>query len=157
MAATFCRTMRWLRMNSGKTFLTELSEVGLRNCKVVPRRMTSGLESTGCARFCRDSPSGFRPANAGLRRYATTTPCARHRLAWLWMNLSTTGRARMRATPLRVIAEAEAAHMLSSAGSTPNIHRQPVTVRTGFRGNARDDTERTSWIAFSGSRDRMCG
>ena len=31
--------------------------------------------------------------------------------------------------------------MLSSAGSTANIHRQPVTVLTGFRGNARDDPE----------------
>ena len=41
---------------------------------------------------------------------------------------------------LRLLAEAEAAHMLSSAGSTPNIHRQPVTVRTGFRGNSRDDS-----------------
>jgi hypothetical protein len=41
---------------------------------------------------------------------------------------------------LRVLAEAEAAHMLSSAGSTRNIRRQPVTVRTGFRGNSRDDS-----------------
>ena len=42
---------------------------------------------------------------------------------------------------LRVLAEAEAAHMLSSAGSTANVHRRPVTVLTGFRGNARDDPE----------------
>ena len=41
---------------------------------------------------------------------------------------------------LRVLAEAEAAHMLTSAGSTANMHRRPVTVRTGFRGNARDDS-----------------
>ncbi len=27
------------------------------------------------------------------------------------------------------------AGMLSSAGSTANIQRQPVTVKTGFRGN----------------------
>jgi hypothetical protein len=40
----------------------------------------------------------------------------------------------------RGIAEAEAAHMLSSAGSTSNIRRQPVTVRTGFRGNTWDDS-----------------
>ena len=40
---------------------------------------------------------------------------------------------------LRLLAEAEAAHMLRRAGSTPNIRRQPVTVLTGFRGNARDD------------------
>ena len=31
--------------------------------------------------------------------------------------------------------------MLCSAGSTPNIHRRPVTVRTGFRGDARDYSE----------------
>ena len=40
-----------------------------------------------------------------------------------------------------LLAEAEAAHMLSSAGSTPNIHRQPVTVRTGFRADAPDYSE----------------
>ena len=37
----------------------------------------------------------------------------------------------------RVIAEAQAAGMLRSAGSTANVYRRPVTVRTGFRG---DDT-----------------
>ena len=31
-----------------------------------------------------------------------------------------------------MLAEAEAAHMLSSAGSTPNIRRQPVTVLETF-------------------------
>jgi hypothetical protein len=31
--------------------------------------------------------------------------------------------------------------MLSSAGSTPNIRRQAVTVRTGFRGNDFQDSE----------------
>ena len=41
----------------------------------------------------------------------------------------------------RVIAEAEATGMLSSAGSTASVHRRPVIVRTGFRGNARDDPE----------------
>ena len=29
--------------------------------------------------------------------------------------------------------------MLSSAGSTANVHRRQVTVRTGFRGDARDE------------------
>jgi hypothetical protein len=32
------------------------------------------------------------------------------------------------------------AGMLPSAGSTANIHRRPVTVKTGFRGNAWDDS-----------------
>ena len=45
------------------------------------------------------------------------------------------------ASALKVIAEAEAAHMLSSAGSTPNIRRVPVTVWTGFRGDAPDYSE----------------
>ena len=31
--------------------------------------------------------------------------------------------------------------MLASAGSTANVHRHAVTVRTGFRGDARDDSE----------------
>ena len=35
----------------------------------------------------------------------------------------------------RVVAEAEAAGMLHSAGSTANVHRRPVTVRAGFRGD----------------------
>ena len=41
----------------------------------------------------------------------------------------------------RVIAEAEAAGMLHSAGSTANVHRRPVTVRTGFRGDAWDESK----------------
>jgi hypothetical protein len=28
---------------------------------------------------------------------------------------------------------------LASAGSTANVHRRPVTVRTGFRGDTWDD------------------
>ena len=42
----------------------------------------------------------------------------------------------------RVVAEAEAAGMLHSAGSTANVYRSPVTVRAGFRGdNFQDETE----------------
>jgi hypothetical protein len=41
----------------------------------------------------------------------------------------------------RVIAEAEAAGMLSSAGSTSNVHRRPVTVKTGFRGGVFDEPQ----------------
>ena len=54
---------------------------------------------------------------------------------------------------LRVLAEAEAAHMLSSAGSTSNIRRQPVTVRTGFRGDSRDDSEKALAGGLSMSND----
>jgi hypothetical protein len=39
-----------------------------------------------------------------------------------------------------VIAEAEAASMLSSVGSTANVYRRPLIVKTGFRGNLCDDS-----------------
>jgi hypothetical protein len=45
------------------------------------------------------------------------------------------------ASALKVIAEAVMAGMMSSAGSTANIHRRPVTVKTGFRGNLCDDSK----------------
>jgi hypothetical protein len=41
----------------------------------------------------------------------------------------------------RVVAEAGAAGMLHSAGSTANVHRRQITVRTEFRGDARDYSE----------------
>ena len=44
------------------------------------------------------------------------------------------------ASALKVIAEAEAAGMLHSVGSTANVERMPqVTVLTGFRRGARDN------------------
>lgn len=51
---------------------------------------------------------------------------------------------------LKIIAEAEMAGMLSSAGSTTNVHRRPVTVKTGFRGNANDDSESSILDRFFG-------
>ena len=51
---------------------------------------------------------------------------------------------------LKIIAEAEMAGMLSSAGSTANVHRRPVTVKTGFRGNANDDSESSILDRFFG-------
>lgn len=39
----------------------------------------------------------------------------------------------------RTLAEAEMTGMLHSAGSTANYYSRPVTVRTGFRGDAWDD------------------
>jgi hypothetical protein len=42
---------------SGKTFLTELNEAGLKSCKAVPQTTTSGSASTGFARFCLALPS----------------------------------------------------------------------------------------------------
>ena len=40
---------------------------------------------------------------------------------------------------LRTLAEADGACMLTIAGSTANVYRRPVTLRTGFRGDAWDD------------------
>ena len=43
---------------------------------------------------------------------------------------------------LRVLAETEAANMLSSAGSKANVHRRPgARRRTGFRGDAWDESK----------------
>ena len=50
----------------------------------------------------------------------------------------------------RVIAEVEAAGMLHSAGSTANVHRRQVTVRTGFRGNDFHNPERGILDRFFG-------
>ena len=54
---------------------------------------------------------------------------------------------------LKIIAEAEMAGMLSSAGSTANVHRRPVTVKTGFRGNANDDSESSILDRFFGAAE----
>jgi hypothetical protein len=51
---------------------------------------------------------------------------------------------------LRTIAEADMTGMLHSAGSTANYHRRPVTIRTGFRGNAWDDPESSILDRFFG-------
>jgi hypothetical protein len=56
------------------------------------------------------------------------------------------------ADSVRVIAEAE---RLSSAGSTANVRRRPVTVRTGFRGDVRDDRRPTSSIGSSEIQDHL--
>jgi hypothetical protein len=57
-AATFCLTMRWR-----KTFLTELNEAGLRNCKAVPQTHDISVASIGFARSYRGSPSASRRAS----------------------------------------------------------------------------------------------
>ena len=49
---------------SGKTFLNELNEVGLRNCKAVPRiLMTFGWALTAFVRSCPGSASASRRVN----------------------------------------------------------------------------------------------
>jgi hypothetical protein len=56
---------------------------------------------------------------------------------------------------MRTLAEADAAWMLASAGSTTNIRRRPVTVRSGFRGDLRDDPEPDFLDQFF--RETRCG
>jgi hypothetical protein len=55
---------------------------------------------------------------------------------------------------IRLIAEAEAANMLGSAGSTANVHRHPLIVKTGFRGKLRDDFEPDILDRFFGETRR---
>jgi hypothetical protein len=121
---------------SGKTFLNELNEVGLRNCKAVPRIL--------------DIWVGINRLRQILPRFSFRIPACERLIEALsnyhTVTVSSTGLALDEpvhdwpshfADSGRVIAEAQAAGMLRSAGSTANVYRRPVTVRTGFRG---DDT-----------------
>ena len=124
---------------SGRTFLMELNEAGLANVKAVPR--------------INDIWIGINKLRGILPRFSfRVSECERGLealCAYHTVRETSTGIARDEpchdasshaCDALRVLAEAEAAHMLSSAGSTPNIRRQPVTVLTGLRGDARDDS-----------------
>ena len=124
---------------SGRTFLMELKETGLANVKAVPRTYDVWI--------------GINKLRGILPRFSFRVPECERGLealcAYHTVRETSTGIARDEpchdanshaCDALRVLAEAEAAHMLSSAGSTPNIRLQPVTVRTGFRGDARDDS-----------------
>ena len=125
-------------MHSEKTFLTELGEVGLRNCKVVPRT--------------HDIWIGINRLRQILPRFTFRIPICERGLEavsnYHTVRTTSTGLAvdepvhdwsSHAASALKVIAEAEAAGMLSSAGSTANVERmRHVTVLTGFRGDARD-------------------
>ena len=124
-------------MKSGRTFLNELKEAGLANCKAVPR--TS------------DIWVGINRLKQMLPRFSFRLPHCERGIemlsAYHTQRETSTGLARDEPVhdfsshacdALRLIAEAEMAGMLVSAGSTANIRRQPVTVITGFRGDARD-------------------
>ena len=58
---------------SGKTFLTELNEVGLKNARLSLRLWTFGLELIDCDKSCLDSASASRHVNVCLRGLAITT------------------------------------------------------------------------------------
>ena len=114
----------------------ELKEAGLANVKAVPRTYDVWI--------------GINKLRGILPRFSFRVPECERGLealcAYHTVRETSTGIARDEpchdasshaCDVLRVLAEAEAAHMLSSAGSTANVHRRAVTVLTGFRGNAR--------------------
>jgi hypothetical protein len=123
---------------SGRTFLSELKEAGLANLKAVPRTD--------------DVWVGVNRLRQMLPRFSFRVPQCERGLEALCnyrtMRETSTGLARDEPVhdfsshacdALRVVAEAEMAHMLSSAGSTcTSARRQPVKVIFGFRGNAPD-------------------
>ena len=125
---------------SGKTFLNELNEVGLRNCKAVPRTDDIWI---GINRLRQILPRfSFRiPACERLIEALSNDHTVRTSSTGLALDEPVHDWASHYGDSARVIAEAEAAGMLSSAGSTANVYRRPVTVRTGFRGDAQDYSE----------------
>jgi hypothetical protein len=121
-------------MKSGRTFLNELKDVGLANCKAVPRTY--------------DIWVGINRLRQMLPRFSFRVPECEKGIEMLSVyhtqRETSTGVARDEPVhdfsshacdALRTIAEAEAAHMLRAAGSTPNVRRMPVTVITGLRGD----------------------
>jgi hypothetical protein len=67
---------------SGKTFLTELGEVGLRNCKLSREHSTSGRALIGFVRSCPGSAFASRHVNAYLRDLAITARSGLPPAAW---------------------------------------------------------------------------
>jgi hypothetical protein len=125
---------------SGKTFLTELNEAGLKNCKAVPQT--------------HDIWVGLNRLRQILPRFTFRIPACEHGLEALCnyrtLRATSTGLAvdepvhdwaSHASDALRTLAEADMAGMLNSAGSTANVCQRPVTVRTGFRGDDFHDSE----------------
>ena len=119
---------------SGKTFLNELNEVGLRNCKAVPRTHDIWI---GINRLRQILPRfSFRiPACERLIEALSNYHTVRASSTGLALDEPVHDWASHFSDSCRLVAEAEAAGMLHSAGSTANVHRRPVTVRAGFRGD----------------------
>jgi hypothetical protein len=120
---------------SGRTFLNELNEIGLRNCKVVPRvsNVWIGIDRLRglLPRFTFRIPACERGLEAVSNyRAARTTSTG------LAVDEPVHDWASHAASALKVIAEAESAGMLSRAGISGGVtRRQPVRVVTGYRGN----------------------
>jgi hypothetical protein len=136
-------------MTSGKTFLTELNEAGLRNCKAVRRT--------------HDVWVGINRLRQLLPRFTFRIPACERGLEALcnYHTVRTTSTGLAVDEPVhdwsshgsdaaRVIAEAEMAGMLHSAGSTANVRRGPVKVLTGFSSGRRNDPEPSILDRFFG-------
>jgi hypothetical protein len=120
---------------SGRTFLNELKEAGLGNCRAVPRTY--------------DPWVGINRLRSMLPRFSFRVPQCERGLEALsnyhTIRETSTGIAKDEAVhdwsshacdAVRLIAEAEAAGMLSRAGISGGVaRRQPVRVRSGFRGS----------------------
>jgi hypothetical protein len=122
-------------MKSGRTFLNELKDAGLANCRAVPRTY--------------DIWVGINRLRQMLPRFSFRVPQCEKGVEMLSVyhtaRETSTGVARDEPVhdfsshacdALRVIAEAEAAGMLRTAGSTSNVRRREVEVITGFRGES---------------------
>jgi hypothetical protein len=129
---------------SGRTFLNELKDAGLANCRAVPRTydIWVGINKLRAIlpRFSFRMPQCERGLEA-LSNYQTiretSTGIARDEPCYNWSSHANDA--------LRLIAEAEAAGMLSRAGISGGVtRRQPVHVRTGFRGNDNSGHESSS-------------
>ena len=123
---------------SGRTFLNELQSAGLANCRAVPRTydLWVGINRLRemLPRFSFRLPQCERGLEA-LSNYhtvrETSTGIARDEPVHDWSSHA--------CDALRLIAEAQAAHMLSRAGTTVHeARRQPVRVLTGYRGSGAD-------------------
>ena len=134
---------------SGKTFLNELNEVGLRNCKAVPRILDVWV---GINRLRQVLPRfSFRiPACERLIEALSNYHTVRASSTGLALDEPVHDWASHFSDSCRAVAEAEAAGMLHSAGSTANVHRCPVTIRTGFRGDDTRDEAPSILIGSSG-------
>ena len=138
---------------SGKTFLNELNEVGLRNCKAVPRTHDIWI---GINRLRQILPRfSFRiPACERLIEALSNYHTVRASSTGLALDEPVHDWASHFSDSCRVVAEAEAAGMLHSAGSTANVHRRPVTVRAGFRGDNFQEEPEDILDRFFGSPKR---
>ena len=107
---------------SGKTFLTELNEAGLRNCKVVPQTHDIWVGINRLRQILPRFTFRIPACECGLEAIcnyrtvrATSTGLAVDEPVHDW--------ASHESDALRTVAEADAAWMLASAGSTTNIRR----------------------------------